>query len=1674
MKLMDPKLDKNNSWFMHPVDINAFPDYTSYCPNPMDLNTVKSRLEQRLYTSPEEFERDVRTTFNNAIAFNKDSKERKFVVKFANTMLKLFDKTYSKELASAQASSNYVAAHPSAMLAPPPAPPMAGALLVSAQQIVANLKKHKLAGAFVEPVDTSHFLDYPARVPNPMALTTLQSYLQPGSSAALSTADFVRFLRRIPANSLRYTATFPTATADLRKTAQKFFEVADAAALKLVAQDSGSSGVVPLVCSAWRECLKVIDRVLREPGPTEESGPLALSFLHPIASYYPDLRAPSDYAKRVKQPMCLGDAVSNLLEGDSATVAGFARDVQLCFTNCRRYWTNHRDAADAAEMLVVCEKIERIALKELSKLTADFPSTVTASSSSAMGSASSQHSASSQSPPPLTSYSSTNASPPKPVAVPQQSPEEVAMIKVAPTSKEYRALKVELEKLVRDLEQFKSPIGVLYAQPFASPVDLSRFPDYLAFCPVPMDLSKMKRKIDKGSYLSPDALRQDMNLMFANAKAYNNGDAGRDVVTMANMLETRFESRFHELCQRLVVSRAPPPSIPRKAVNTTELPPGNPPQPLPPVPTQPQQQQQQQQQQPPQSSLPPAAPVASAERPKLKLKLTLGPRKAPSEDPTSQQPPQQSQPPPVPPASMQPPPVALGGAQSAATTSPPKLPKKQSPLAAAASSTIAPPQPMPPPELKAPPLPSSSSPPPLPTAGVPADMSSVSSPEWVLEASKVLARLMRHDWVSLQRERGARYCFPLPVDVAFPAVAADYALAIKQPSDLGTVESKLQRTRPGLSSVASGGFSGPRAFVEATLRVFANAIEYNWGRATAENLMPLELCEVANHLGCFFEALVLESPLDLSKPSVAKVSAAASDSTTATASSEDSPDIVNRTVISHGAEATPRWTSMAVTPAAKDLRRAEREALVLEAPVSDTSRECERLLKQLKMTIDKKHYWHFEMPINLDHNPTYLAVVGHPPTSRSECEQRLNRGQYATMGDLVTELRSVYSNALVFSGAGEKAGNKIARDICESARIMAAKLEEKLRVLVLDAFDRLGRTKVALTLDRARIKEVVGSHREKEAQVALIVDQQRALDRAEDLRRETHFTEGALARLETLQAMSGDDNLARRVLGHGADRLKIQSGVEQRRAEELRQLRLQEAAARCHAAATRHALATQAVWNTCRNTPLPPTPLSSSSASFLNAPGTMEPQPLSAPSSAAGMALDDRNEKAVSSGPSTLAEDHPTVRLSFFTQVPNHKMKKKQCRALATKSLRKPAWVVYDDEDESGSDGMPVHDDDDVSSSSGGAAAAHAASIVPAAEATGGGNAVDLEVSDHDTQAWDGGQDGVWDLEVGSSRVSVTVQALPLGSTDASIRQGAAELLGVRDGSQCLDLVLLRVHVAPVNLFLPAEAGGDGSGNGSTEEEKAVGQDVEDDSSPPPEVAVKSSSRKRGRPAESPQESSSSSTSEQEAPVPINALQHRLPGGWEGAAGSASSLRVSCGDGAYVEFNTLSAHASLDVAHGQQTTHWLQDLPWHHRQVRALSLGNHDGGLTPWSTSSSSSERHIGRAEESGQWPLPNYLHSEVASGNSSELLLQLPEPKAAQNVFQGLDATAAHLRSTGAKAAAWVPTCAGWVAPAPGHEHQAPTSSDCGYYQAKALVCASRQLRVLVGGKRLVHPALA
>ncbi|PIA30019.1 hypothetical protein AQUCO_05700017v1 [Aquilegia coerulea] len=64
--------DKRGWGFKDPVDPVAMniPDYFSIISEPMDLGTIKSKLEKKLYTKTEEFATDVRLTFNNAMLYN--------------------------------------------------------------------------------------------------------------------------------------------------------------------------------------------------------------------------------------------------------------------------------------------------------------------------------------------------------------------------------------------------------------------------------------------------------------------------------------------------------------------------------------------------------------------------------------------------------------------------------------------------------------------------------------------------------------------------------------------------------------------------------------------------------------------------------------------------------------------------------------------------------------------------------------------------------------------------------------------------------------------------------------------------------------------------------------------------------------------------------------------------------------------------------------------------------------------------------------------------------------------------------------------------------------------------------------------------------------------------------------------------------------------------------------------------------------------------------------------------------------------------------------------------------------------------------------------------------------------------------------------------------------------
>ncbi|XP_010913773.1 transcription factor GTE7 [Elaeis guineensis] len=81
---------KKSIWFNSPVDVvgMGLHDYFQIIKHPMDLGTVKSKLNKGLYPSPLEFAADIRLTFNNALLYNPEGHE---VHQLADQFLRLFE-----------------------------------------------------------------------------------------------------------------------------------------------------------------------------------------------------------------------------------------------------------------------------------------------------------------------------------------------------------------------------------------------------------------------------------------------------------------------------------------------------------------------------------------------------------------------------------------------------------------------------------------------------------------------------------------------------------------------------------------------------------------------------------------------------------------------------------------------------------------------------------------------------------------------------------------------------------------------------------------------------------------------------------------------------------------------------------------------------------------------------------------------------------------------------------------------------------------------------------------------------------------------------------------------------------------------------------------------------------------------------------------------------------------------------------------------------------------------------------------------------------------------------------------------------------------------------------------------------------------------------------------------
>ncbi|KAJ2280523.1 hypothetical protein GGH14_002329 [Coemansia sp. RSA 370] len=169
--------------FMVPVDPvkQGVPTYFDIVKNPMDLGTIRKRLDRSHYTSPDQFRDDVMLVLDNCFLFNPPDT---FVHAQGRALQLVFERVWAQQMHGPMGGI-------------PPDLPMDDAAVDRARSILARLKRDESAWPFVRPVDpvalgVPTYFDI---VKNPMDLSTIQKRL--AKRAYKCVADFVADIQLI-------------------------------------------------------------------------------------------------------------------------------------------------------------------------------------------------------------------------------------------------------------------------------------------------------------------------------------------------------------------------------------------------------------------------------------------------------------------------------------------------------------------------------------------------------------------------------------------------------------------------------------------------------------------------------------------------------------------------------------------------------------------------------------------------------------------------------------------------------------------------------------------------------------------------------------------------------------------------------------------------------------------------------------------------------------------------------------------------------------------------------------------------------------------------------------------------------------------------------------------------------------------------------------------------------------------------------------------------------------------------------------------------------------------------------------------------------------------------------------------------------------------------------------
>jgi len=555
-------------------------------------------------------------------------------------------------------------------------------------KIISSLKRRQPAACkwFHKPVtDPAIIKDYKEKIKNPTDLGTISSKLDKNEYSNLG--DFVLDLRRIAANCLQYNTTVDDS---FRPLAIDFLTTAEDLCKLFIAKHESPNHVYPSILYCWADCVNAMDELIGMTNP-EDKLQTAWYFLHPV-SYFCGGSFPEGYLDKVPKPIDLGTICQHLITGRYRSVGAFVADCRSVVGNCNAFYAGNDEGTE------LCEKANRLYGSMENNLGQLFIFDQSDKGAKAREKATSKY-----------------------------------MVIKRPEKDYLRDLMRELRAATYTDKSAK--ITEKATLHFEKPVDTTIFTDYPQFVETPMDLETVDRKIESGSYETPEDFEYDVALIFKNCEWYNGPKKNFHMINLGKHTAKIFRKLFAEKMRGGSVGKRP--ALPTSANRV------------------------------------PAASIGGKGAGKVASAGKVGGKKRPASPAPEERPSKRV-------SIKGPSRTASKSVSSSSSGKPAPKSKVVKKLAKSPTPKIA--------------LTNPSAPVPMHVAiasikeSYPGRRQNKDLEGWEAECLKFMRQLMKHPWVSAERPK---YIFHVPVPILFPEIRDSYAAKIEHPMDLTTAEAKL-------------------------------------------------------------------------------------------------------------------------------------------------------------------------------------------------------------------------------------------------------------------------------------------------------------------------------------------------------------------------------------------------------------------------------------------------------------------------------------------------------------------------------------------------------------------------------------------------------------------------------------------------------------------------------------------------------------------------------------------------------------------------------------------------------------------------------------------------------------------------------------------------------------------